>query len=88
MEWRDIGYFPDRSATGAHLNYEVVLRETSGVIDMIFGSMGSVRAQTSGLENADSTEAIRPTEPTTCNASTSNNCTPVAGTVYRFTPSL
>jgi hypothetical protein len=87
VEWQDAAYCCDNSAGGAHENYEVVLRETSGIIDMIYAAMSGGRAMTAGLENADSTQAIRPTHAT-CSAATSNNCVPVAGTVYRFTPSL
>jgi hypothetical protein len=88
VEWPDAGDFED--ATESHLTFEVVLRERTGAIDFIYASMRNARARTTGVESPDGRRGVRPPASlfATCDDALGNHCTPSAGTVYHFIPTL
>ena len=85
-EWADTYNW---STSQGDMTFEIVLHETSMVIDFVYSTMSAtVLAGTTGLETVDGLRAIVPPATTpNCNGTGTDNCSPATGTAYRFTPS-
>ncbi len=86
IEWPDATYY-DRSP-GARLAFEVVLHETTGIIEIVFRAATGARAGTTGVESLDGRAGVRPSIELHrgCVDARGSNCTPEAAEVYRFVP--
>ena len=74
-QWVGANYF----SSSATLNFEVIVREGSGVIDLAYGAMSGSGNATIGLENPAGTEAVSP-------CPSGNSCTAISNFRARFTP--
>jgi hypothetical protein len=74
-QWVGANYY----VGGATLNFEVIVREGSGVIDLAYGAMSGSGSATVGLENPAGTEAVSP-------CPSGNACTAASNFRARFTP--
>jgi hypothetical protein len=74
-QWVGANYY----VGGATLNFEVIVREGSGVIDLAYGVMSGSGSATVGLENPAGTEAVSP-------CPSGNACTAASNFRARFTP--
>ncbi|MBK6532174.1 MAG: hypothetical protein IPF99_22030 [Deltaproteobacteria bacterium] len=61
------------------LNFEVIVHEGSGVIDLAYGAMSGAGTATVGLENPGGTQAVGP-------CPSNNSCTIISNARARFTP--
>jgi hypothetical protein len=88
VAWPDATYYD--GAPGAHLHFEVIVTEGTGVIDLAYGAMTGARYLTTGLESPDGRSGARPpgTLFRTCVEATGNNCRPEGTSAYRFIPSI
>jgi hypothetical protein len=88
VAWPDATYFD--GAPGAHLSFEVVIAEGTGVIEFAYGAMTGARYQTTGLESVDGRSAARPPAALfrTCVDAAGNNCRPASNGAIRFVPSI
>lgn len=80
-EWRNTNYLGGGSGA---FNFEIVLYETSNLIDLVYGTMGTIRGgdTTVGLENEDGSDGVAVCGPTT------PSCVVASDTVIRFTPGM
>ena len=78
VEWPGTHYCCSTSTTV--LTYEVILRESSGIIDFAYDEMTDAREQTMGIENQTGELGIN-----ACPGG-SGTCLPTAGQRVRFTP--
>jgi hypothetical protein len=74
-QWVAASYF----SGSATLNFEVIVREGSGVIDLAYGAMSGSGSATVGLANPAGTEAVSP-------CPSGNACTAASNFRARFTP--
>lgn len=74
-QWVGAGYY---SGT-ATLNFEVIVHEGSGIIDLAYGAMSGSAAATIGVENPAGTQARGP-------CPSGNSCPAVSNARSRFTP--
>jgi hypothetical protein len=80
VEWLDLAYCCDRSAAGAHNTFEIILNESSGIIDLAYDTMMGARPEAQGIENQTGMMGIN-----SCPGGT-GDCTPTAGQRVRFLP--
>ena len=80
-EWRNTNYLGGGSGA---FNFEIVLYETSNLIDLVYGTMGTIRGgdSTVGIENEDGSDGVAVCGPTT------PSCVVASDTVIRFTPGM
>jgi hypothetical protein len=66
---------------GSSLDFEIVLHETTGVIDLLYSTMTGAQSSTVGIENSTGTIGLGGCEDGT------TTCTTPSNTRIRFTPS-
>jgi hypothetical protein len=76
---RAVGRRPNYYGLLGNLNFEVILHEGSGVIDLAYGAMSGAGNATIGLENPTGTEAVG-------HCPSGNSCTAISNSRVRFTP--
>ncbi|MDP3274013.1 MAG: hypothetical protein Q8Q09_02380 [Deltaproteobacteria bacterium] len=78
IEWRNA--YHCCSPAGVDTTYEIVISETSNLIDFVYGAMTGARASTVGLEDQTGMLAVGG-----CTAG-ATNCAPLSNTSVRFSP--
>ncbi len=78
FQWANARYYAD---TGSSLDFEIVLHETTGVIDLLYSTMTGAQSSTVGIENSTGTIGLGGCEDGT------TTCTTPSNTRIRFTPS-
>jgi|LNFM01.1.fsa_nt_gb hypothetical protein len=78
VQWDDAYHCCSRGTTST--TYEIIITETTGVIDLVYRTMTDARMQTVGIENATGTMHVGgcPMGAT--------SCTPASATATRFVP--
>jgi hypothetical protein len=77
VHWPDTRYFAD---TAPHNTFEIILNESSGIIDLVYGPMMGTRAQAMGIENQTGMMGIN-----ACPGGV-GNCAPTTDQRVRFLP--